>query len=585
MIKIFLIFLLTSCLTFGCKDELMPDPAPAAWVGTGETVPVTLSFDQTGFNASVGSPMRSGDAFPVAKASSPDMDVELTAVPDTAAWVATRTGEPDADHTIWGYYVLQFDGVVNSSVLRSMQHVDCPEGVIDTKTIRLYRQSAKQRIVVITNLPDGFLDQKHLSGLFPLKVGKSLYQDLSRLYFEWSDFSSFTSFPLFSLFPSHKDVMISYGETDVVLTDSSQVQVTIPLMRTVSKATFNIQVQDTLRGKYDMWSVGLYDVAFLSYLYPYRRSGSFPSIGAWRGYGSRSLLYQFRGDDLPLKPVYLAINLKPDVPVASLYDRVLHAPKRSCYLRIIGERFPNKVGLPQAIYRIYLGLNFAESYSIPPNYNLNYTIRLKGYSQDDPSVVPSIAGYFSGGMKAWDAAGTEVSLTNPSAVKFRYAKRMEMYGPSIGMMYPSGDDPTTSYQIGPWYDGDHIPPEGCENITSWKDGFQNTHAIFSFLDLKNYVPLYSCYRIVGSWGIKYDTPAYWYAPSAFELIGLWVAGLMNYTFFDDTGGKDEEDGLSYSIWSSTVTAADSACLGRKDGFFGNDVITARNSVRAVRQIN
>ena len=207
-------------------------------------------------------------------------------------------------------------------------------------------------------------------------------------------------------------------------------QASVVLLRTVSKVSFNIAVVDTMRGKFNTWDVSLSNLPSRSYLNMMGgRKAIFPSADdlGTGGYYTDILYTTQNNDDLPLLSAYVPVNLQPDVPGTTFYDRRPNAPIGSTCLQIVGKKMSGTIMKDMVTYQINLGLNFAENYSLPGNYHLNYTIRLKGVSDEDPHVVKLIPGYFGGGMKAWNAAGTEVSVNANDAVKWRYANRIEVY--------------------------------------------------------------------------------------------------------------------------------------------------------------
>lgn len=567
--------LITAALAAGCNDELIPEAETTASGGIGDPVTVQLSLDLAAYNLLPGTEGRSAETFRPVRASSPVMDVELTVVPDTAAYSGTRAGEPGLEYAVWGYAVFQFDGTAAKSKLVSKQYVNCPDGVIDPRSITLNKQEGRQRIVVICNVLE--------TDFGKLDVGESYatYQYVQDNYKLLAGSSKLPRFPLNTYGTPEKDKIVICGQTDVTLTVANPIQVSIPLLRSVSKMNFNIQVEDSLQAKFNTWDVSVFvpDISFYNIM---GRIPVFPNTPASK---NLALLTGHQGGELPPLSAYVPVSLQHDVPGTSFTERVSNAPVGNIYLQITAKNVVGGVGKEVVVYKIPLGMNFEESYSIQPNCELNYTIRLKGVSEKDPHVVRVVPGYFSGGLKAWNDAGGEVAVNDAGAVKFRYAKRIEVYPLPLAdpIKLPGSSPSLMSFWIS--YDGSTLPLDIIRNMTSYTDGFENTKAAMAEPNPRKGIrPAIACYRLNGLQPSDGYSPADWYLPSVVETIGVVSAK----NIFPP--GEDAR----YGIWTSTCNLFYTA--PPREGPFayqaditgstiGLESFKIMYYVRAVRQIN
>ncbi|MCP9610851.1 hypothetical protein [Coprobacter tertius] len=562
--------LITAALAAGCNDELIPEAETTASGGIGDPVTVQLSLDLAAYNLLPGTEGRSAETFRPVRASSPVMDVELTVVPDTAAYSGTRAGEPGLEYAVWGYAVFQFDGTAAKSKLVSKQYVNCPDGVIDPRSITLNKQEGRQRIVVIGNVLESDFSRLNVGGWY------SVYETLQ------NDFKLSTGMPRFPLNTygnPEKDKIVICGQTDVTLTAANPIQVSIPLLRSVSKMNFNIQVEDSLQAKFNTWDVSVFvpDISFYNIM---GRIPVFPNV--YNAVGL-ALLTGHQGGELPPLSTYVPVSLQHDVPGTSFTERVNNAPVGNIYLQITAKNVVGGVGKEVVVYKIPLGMNFEESYSIQPNCELNYTIRLKGVSEKDPHVVRVVPGYFAGGLKAWNDAGGEVPVNDAGAVKFRYAKRIEVYSlPLADPINPPGSSPSSmSFWI--TRNGSTLPLDIIRNMTSYTDGFENTKAAMAEPDPWIGIrPAIACYRLNGLQPSDGYSPADWYLPSVVETIG--VASAKNIF-------PPSEEGR-FGIWSSTCNLLYKVESGPyaysadvKSSIISLNTFNIMYYVRAVRQIN
>ena len=223
-----------------------------------------------------------------------------------------------------------------------------------------------------------------------------------------------------------------------------------------------------------------------------------------------------------------------------------------------------------SIYQLYLGTNFTTNYSVYANYDLTYNITLKGNSSDDTNVVRLIPGYFSGELTAYDASGNPLSsLNDPSAVEWKYPKRMEVYF-SDGY-YPVGSSSGTTAPGATalkWYAGSAaLDKRGATSLT---EGHQNTALLQAAgVPWDDYAAAYTCYRGLNGYGQgKPGDDILWYLPSIGELIGTWISS-------SSTASQ-----LSAGYWSSTACPdADEAFVITNEGKVYSDAVGNTHAVR------
>ena len=551
--------LLAAALVTGCRDELMPESASPGSGGTGEAVTVRLSFGVSPYDSPAVAG-RSGGIPRALSVTTPTMDVELTAVPDTASDAGTRAIPGNVDRYVSGYHVLQFDGVMPGSILKQRAYYSCPGGVLTTTAVTLYKQAGKQRVVVIANVPENYLDG--------LGVDAARYEDLQAMSFS-KPATGESPFPL--LANGAEDLMVMCGQTDLTLDAGSDMQASVVLLRTVSKVSFNIAVVDTMRGKFNTWDVSLANLPSRSYLNMMGgRKAIFPSADdlGTGGYYTDILYTIQNNDDLPLLSAYVPVNLQPDVPGTTFYDRRPNAPIGSTYLQIVGqERTGTGIVKDMVTYRIPLGLNFAENYSLPGNYHLNYTIRLKGLSDQDPHVVKLIPGYFGGECTAYDAAGNKVALNSDAAETFRYEKRVEVT--ATDAVAPDDAALDAGLTRMRWATG------YLEQDNSLTDGFANTNQMMMLDDgnrKTSFMAAYTCYAGLNGLLTKPYAETDWYLPSIGELMGTWLSAAA----YAPT--------MSPQYWSSSTSGRSLFYITSK-GKIARDPVDATHWVRGMRTIN
>lgn len=520
-------WLLSSCADNLPEDGVQPLPS------TG-TMPVELSFTFPGYDFPSSSLTRGGGGTkPYFSASSPGMDVELTATPDAE----TRAPASNLDEAVYGYHVLQFDGTTSNSRLKTKIYKTCPGGVLTSEQVSLsYLHGAKQRIVVITNLADGELND--------LVINSTTYSDLQLKLFQKS--TSHANFPLYTNATAGNDLIVMCGQVDIIKSTATT-QITVPLLRTVSKLRFNLEVGDAMQRQYTNWTAVLQNVPNVCYLNQNGlRQAIFPEPA--NGYHQIQVA-NISGDVFPQDATfYVPVNLQPDVPNTEFADRRTNAPAYGTYLEIMGQKWEGTVLKDLVIYQVNLGLNFTDNYSLPPNYSLTYNIRLNGTSDDDSQTVRFIPGYFGGALTAYsddNATNALALLDAPNAKVWRYARRIEVY--SMDAISPGNLVPTDKNQREMRFSAD-VSISLASPATSLTDGFENTKRMMNSTIWNRRIAAVTCYAGLNGYETNDSASSGynrsdWYLPAIGQLVGTWisVAGLVST--------------LAPSYWSSTGDAA------------------------------
>lgn len=552
----------------GCNDELVPDTAKSITGEPGEPITVQLSFGLSPYGLLTGTTARSAEVMPPVKVSSDVMDVEISAVPDTAASVATRAVPEGVDTYVEGYHVLQFDGTQPDSRLKKRVYYPCPGGKLTTADVTLFKQPEKQRIVVIANVPNDYFDG--------LVANVSTYSELQNMYFERSPAKSENMFPLFT--NGTKDLIVMSGQSDLTLQEGSEIQASVVLLRTVSKLDFDIQMTGAdVQGKFNVWDVSLASLPGRSYVNIMGgRLAVFPDLSdAGSGaYYALPLKTVIGNDIIPALSAYVPVNLQHDVPGTTFYNRRTNAPLGSSYLQIVGQsRTENGIVKDMVMYHINLGLNFAENYSLPGNYHLKYTIRLKGVSDEDSHVIKFIPGYFGGSFTAYDRNGIALSsLTDPAAVRFRYEKRVEVTASDAVVPVEAEQSPNQTKM--PWFTTMQVPQ--AVNMLSLTDGFANTNAAMTFgggSSKKLFIPAYTCYAGLNGTLTAPYAETDWYLPSIGQLMGTWISAAAYVPT------------MSPAYWSSTLNSSGFAYMISTQGDVNYTSATSTNYVRGMRTLN
>lgn len=547
---IYLLYLLCPVLS-GCIDESVFPGTVAAL--PGEEVSVNLVVSTDPYNAPSLGETRVPEETILSTVSTPDMDIELVKTPVTRAG---GTGGPDVEYDVHTFTLLQFDGTTKNAVLRHKVTYSCPNGVIDSKTVRLFTTQntagaiVKNRFVVIANLEAGSLIDAMVENNYT-------YGDLE------NDFILRTKNPEFPLnrMADGKDLMLMFGITDASIDKVEGKQIGITLKRSVAKVTFNITQDPSFTKKFNGWDVTLLNLPGKSFLNSQNQKAIFPTeaqmnMGDGGGYYSKQLTTtEGTGTQLPMigLSAYIPVNLQHDVPIGTHFSRRDNAPPHGTYVQIMGKTVKMVTqpdGQPSVpvlsdyvIYQIFLGKNLTTNYSIYANYSLTYNITLKGQHEDDSNVVRLIPGYFSGSLAAFNGAGVKLtSTTDASAVKWQYSQKIEGY--FMDSSYPKDNKVEVLGEKNlRWY-ASHIGSNffNCGAI-SLMNGFDNTRQLQKNTVSYIYYPAaHASYAGTSGMASAGASDFSWYLPSIGELIGTWIAA------------SSTASTLSGAYWSSTAVA-------------------------------
>lgn len=529
------------CLALGgCTDDNM---IPASQTEPpGQVVSVKLLLTTEVYNTPLSGKTRNGETNHVFSASYPEMDIELVETP------ATRAVAPGVEDAIYTYTILQFKGVTDAATLYYKKTYDCPDGVINTQNVELETTDTgpngeveKHRFVVIANDNSGILDG--------LTKDVSTYTDLQKLFITRAT-SIDQLFPLHDIRVSGvaKQAMIMCGMATASI-DAPGKQISVALQRTVAKVTFNIETDNPAFADFENWDVTLVNIPTKSYLNILGRSAVFPGIDQMNrasAYWSK-VLTALSGETLPImgKSSYLPVNLQQTVITSTQATRRDNAPIGGTYVQIMGRKMAvsGTTTLPVVqdfvIYQIFLGKNLSTDYSVYPNNNLTYNIKLKGRDEKDTNVVRFIPGRFSGELKAYTEDGS-ITTTPAQAVEWKYEKRIETYFADAPYSYnPAGQE---IEQLGRydlrWYVGSAYNNMGATSLTN---GYNNTRLLESnSATFYRYPAALACYAGLNGLNQGAQSGFKWYLPSITELIGIWISA------------SSVASTLNTSYWSSTA---------------------------------
>lgn len=578
------LFYLLCVAVFGisCTDDELTVSAPS--LPDGKTVSVELSFQSLGYDTPFSGSSRvcGGNVFSYI---SPELEVALKNNPGPSA---RTVGVEDA---IYGYWVLQFNGREAGSSLKRIRYYDCPGGVIATNTVDLYAETGlKQRIVVVANVGN--------EANSPLK-------DLTENVFTYGAFQniSFTSvghaaFPLYTAsymdgpLSIRRNLMVMCGVNDAIITADTK-HVVVVLGRTVAKVDVPpITVSAPLRTKYRQWTAVLMNIPGNSYLNPLGRIGAFPGPAAVPGAPKIWELDTLTGL-FEAQSFYLPVNQQESVPLTTFLERRKRAPIGGTYLQITGQNIifdredvDKRVPVMKDIvmYQIYLGTNFTDNYSIPPNYWLTYGITLNGESTDDSGVVRFIPGYFGGELKGYKRDGTEVEADDANAVKWRFQKRIEVYSVDVRNVITDASAPALGSGTMHWIKNSNNIPAGVGSMTDMMAGRNNSLNPLKANPRGHYcTAVANCAsRLNGEYYLGSEiysklAPDCWYLPAIGQLIGIWISASGVINTMSGNG-----------FWSSTLddgSSGNNAFVIDLQGGVKKAAVTTDNlSVRAVREL-
>ena len=527
-------------LLAGCMDDdMMPSSQTSL---SSESVPVRLNFSTEAFNTPFQGDTRSGGESTVWSVSNQDMDIELVKTPVTRDAFAAI----DKENAVYNYTILQFAGITETATLFGKNTYPCKDGVITTADVTLKATTTgpdgavvKHRFVVIANV-DG-------ADLNTLQINASTYSDLQNMHISQAGNQDF---PLHKVTVNgvKKEAIIMCGLVDATINTGEAKQLSIALKRTVAKVTFNIKTDNPAFSKLKDWDLILTSIPNKSYFNTLGRFAVFPAVdplSQFSAYWFKPLTSP-KGEALPLngKSSYLPVNLQQSVATSTSGTRRDNAPIGGTYLQILGrEMTPEGVGSfpivkDFVLYQLYLGKNLTTDFSVYPNYNLTYNITLKGRSDDDTNVIRFIPGYFSGELKASDTSnGPLTSITDPSAVKWEYSRRLEAFFQDSKYTGQTQVE-TIGRQDVRWQGKGSYDNRGATSLTN---GYENTKKLEALtISFENYPAAQSCYGGLNGLNIAGNTSFSWYLPSVSELIGTWISS------------ASIASQLSASYWSSTA---------------------------------
>lgn len=549
------------CILFcvgACSDDRFSDSSPAVSAPLGEEIPVSLSLGVAPLLSPLSGTTRTGADGSGLQASFSGMEVELSGKPV----VDTRTLTALDDSKLSSVFILQFDGVTSQSKSVQIKYISAGnDGKINLDGFTFRDTGGRvSRVVVIANLDAGYFNLEEWG-----TSGSKTYQDLLKLFIQKKEEGS-DIYPLYNASQNPKNRALMFGQIDAKIETGKLV--TVVLQRIFAKASFDIEISETLKGKYSIWQARLSNLPTKCYLAPVGRKKPFPSLGdlGLEGYYDTPVVKAengiFNSADLS---AYLPVHLQPEVETATEKTRTLVAPVGSSYLQIIGLNM-SETGLitDQIIYQIYLGNNFTTDYTVSPNTFYKYTIRVKNDDPQDGTIIKFIPGYWGGKLKAYDKNGAEVAFTADNAVKWQYEKQIEVY--PVDLLKPKLDDKNPTKMF--W------GPVNCnmKGATSLTDGRKNTWNIHESSPIQDYAASFVCYRLNGN-TVTSENGLKWYLPSLTQLVGTYIvcSNLLST--------------LSQFYWSSTgYTGTGQAYYVNKDGKFFYGVTNWGAYVRAVKDV-
>lgn len=589
MKKIVYLLLLLWCLC-SCSDELLDGPARP--VLAADSVRVTLGFNSLSFE----SPFSAG---PRTFAVSPDgVEAELVEMPVPL----TRSGEEDK---VYGFWVLQFNGTAATSVMTRKQYYNCPSGTLSASTVTLDAGTGQQRIVVIANA--GSNNSNSISPIrMNLTVNVSTYNDLLSLNY-FPDKTDQTAYPLYrDRYPDATNnlvwraLRVMCGVADARIT-AGMSALYISLRRNVSKITIlPVELDASLQtGDYPLWQASLVNIPASSYLLPMGRGSLFPGIGAgYTGHQWPSVPVA-ESYTIPQKTFDVPVNLFPSVAGLTLYERQAKAPVGSTHLQVMGykieyHRFDTLQQVPiikrSVIFRIPLGTNFTDNFSIPPNHDLTYKIRLKAPAAGEGSAGETrfVPGYFGGILVGLDKNGTVLDKPdNLVAVQWRFGRKLEVYPQNNRCLMKERD----AYLEDNKYFGSETMrwrrKKGTFNNSFPKrmmelmNGKANSVAVAQEVIYGPFCMVTASlgYRLenqlsAGAHFVYQDT--WWYAPAIGQLLGIWIAGSGIISTMSGVEG----------FWSSTLdnTGNQAYLMTLKGEVMKADLETDIYHARAVRNL-
>lgn len=477
-----------------CTDENYSDTLSSGAGIPGKPVPVELVLHTQPMQSPLPPGTKAGSNSISSTQVCKGLEISLTETPATRA---------DLEDEIVNFGVLQFSGTNPDSRLARKQFING----YSVKEVELSDLGAiKSKIIVIANADKDFFDNL----LIDMKLSELNQKAI--LYTE-----NKTYYPLFATNVSTPRVVFA-GSTDMIVTANKQAD--ILLYRSVAQVKVNLSLSQEMQNKgYNAWTYQFMQIPDKSFYYSIGRTAGFP--GEAVGY----INYPLQTIDDMRTPIdkYLPVNLHHPVPFTTPEMRVTNAPVNATYLQLVGIQ-ANAAGVisNSVVYQIHLGSNFADDYSISPNYSYTYNITITGESDDDSRVVKFVPGYFGGSLKAYK---NDVETSTPSeADTWRYEKRIEVYvndvNPADGVAWSTGAMPQQANDL--------------------MNGRQNTLGLNSNID--QYPAAKLCIDLNPTTPVTNDNMV-WYMPSYGQSLGIYVAGSNTLKSLPNT-----------TYWSSTANA-------------------------------
>lgn len=465
-----------------CTDEKYSDTLLSGAGAPGKPVSVELVLHTQPMQSPLPTGTKAGSNSFSSTQVCKGMEISLTETPVTRA---TKEDE------IVNFWVFQFNGTAPDSKLARKQFIN-GNSVKDVELLNL-GATTKSKIVVIANASE--------SAFNSLTIDATSLSDFNNMGILYND--NKTYYPLFSASVATPRVVF-VGSADMVVAANKQADVM--LYRSVARVKVNLSLSSDMQAKgYTNWGYQFMNIPEKSFYHSIGRTALFPgeTIG-YINYPSQSISLSTSPTSLDL---FLPVNLQNPVPFTTPEQRVTNAPLKATFLQLVGMQLAaGGVITRSVVYKIHLGSNFTDDYSISPNYSYTYNIKITGESDDDSRVIKFIPGYFGGTLKTYSADGSET--TNPTEeVTWRYEKRIEVY---ISDVNETGGIK--------WLNSGEGTMPGTGN--SFMDGRQNTWDLQSGTQ---YPAIQRCLALNASTPQSIDAMT-WYVPSFGQSISIYVAG-------------------------------------------------------------
>ena len=589
MKKIVYLLLLLWCLC-SCSDELLDGPARPLLAA--DSVRVTLGFNSLSFE----SPFSAGTRTFAVSRDGVEAELVEMSVP------LTRSGEEDR---VYGFWVLQFNGTAATSVMTRKQYYNCPSGTLNSTAVTLNAGTGQQRIVVIANA-----GSSNSNSISPIKMkltpNTSTYNDLLNLNY-FPDKTDQTAYPLYrdrypdaTNNPVWRALRVMCGVADAKIT-AGMSALYISLRRNVSKITIlPVELDASLQtADYPLWQASLVNIPASSYLLPMGRGSLFPGTGA--GYTGHQWPSAPVAESytIPQKTFDVSVNLFPSVAGLTLIERQAKAPVGSTHLQVMGykieyNRFDTLQTIPiikrSVMFHIPLGTNFTDNFSIPPNHDLTYKVRLKAPATGEGSAGETrfVPGYFGGILVGLDKDGTVLDYpNNTAAVEWRFGRKLEVYPQNNKCLMKETyvsleDNKYFGSETMRWKrKGMSLSSSFINKNKELMNGKANSVRVSQEVVYGPYCMLTASlgYRLENQPNADVNLiygDTWWYAPAIGQLLGIWIAGSGIISTMSGVEG----------FWSSTLdnTGAEAYLLTLKGEVKKATLETDLYHARAVRNL-